>query len=212
MRDDCWYKTACTADCTNCIRYEEMRFLVDSSGIPLKRSYPKKLIAGADYDSFCVLADIKDDIISFVNDGKNLYICSDETGNGKTSWAIKLLMKYFDSVWAGNGFRPRGYFQHVPTLFNTLKDFSNTHSALKSTLETVDLVVWDDIASVQMSAYDNSQLLSLLDSRAMQEKSNIFTGNITKKESMEKILGNRLASRVWNSSIVVEFVGKDRRG
>lgn len=211
-KTDCWYKKVCSYDsCINCIRYAEMKFLMDHSGIPKVRQKPICLDPGVDYNAFCELADIKDSITDYVNDGNHLYICSNETGNGKTSWAIKLLLKYFDSVWAGNGFRVRGYFQHVPTLLNTLKDFSTNHDVLKNTLENVDIVVWDDIAGAKLSDYDIQQLLILIDSRVLEEKTNIYTGNLTSYESLEKALGSRLASRVWNCSRIIKFRGKDRR-
>lgn len=209
---DCWYESVCThPDCANCIRYLEMRYLIDNSGIPKNRQYPQELQAGIDYDAFVELSNIKSDIDSFVANGNNLYICSKETGNGKTSWAIKILLKYFDYIWAGNGFRVRGYFQHVPTFLNTLKDFDKSHDALKNALENADLVVWDDIASGKLSDYDLNQLLIILDRRMLDCKSNIFTGNLTSYDSVERALGNRLASRIWNNSRIIEFKGRDRR-
>lgn len=213
MRNElCWYKDVCTYDfCTNCIRYIEMKYLMDNSGIPKKRQKPQSLVAGDDIEQFIQLADIKDDIVQFVENGENLYICSKETGNGKTSWAIKLLLRYFDQIWPGNGFRIRGYFQHVPTLLNALKDFNHNHDALKNVLESADIIVWDDIASAKLSDYDIQQLLVFIDSRIAEEKTNIFTGNLVTKDSLEKAVGGRLASRIWNNSIVIEFKGKDRR-
>lgn len=209
---DCWYKNVCTYDnCVNCIRYSEMHYLIDKSGIPKNRQKPISLEAGGDYKAFCELAEIKDHIYELTETDFNLYICSKETGNGKTSWAIKILMKYFDDIWAGNGFRVRGYFQHVPTLLNTLKNFNSDHNALKTILETVDIVVWDDIASAKLSDYDIQQLLILIDQRIMDCKTNIYTGNLVTYNALEKALGSRLASRIWNCSKVVEFCGKDRR-
>lgn len=210
--EDCLYESVCTKEsCINCIRYAEMKFLLEHSGIPVKKQKPIELIAGSDYNEFMRLAEIKSDIDKFVSRGNQLYICSKETGNGKTSWAIKLLLKYFDTVWAGNGFCVRGYFQHVPTLFNTLKDFSKSHDVLKNTLENADLIVWDDIASTKASDYDITQLLTILDGRITDGKSNIYTGNVTTKGELENAIGNRLASRVWNRSEIIEFRGKDRR-
>lgn len=210
--EDCWYRDVCTYDnCVNCIRYSEMKYLMDNSGLPKKRQYPISLNGDRDLKAFLTLDDIRHDIVDFVDAGESLYIFSEYTGNGKTSWSIKLLLKYFDSIWAGNGFRVRGYFQHVPTLFNTLKDFSKSHEALTNTLETVDLVVWDDIASTKLSDYDQQQLLILIDNRVSEGLANIYTGNLTSHEALTKAVGERLASRIWNMSTRVEFKGKDRR-
>lgn len=212
--EECWYKDVCELECTNsCIRYAEMKFLMDNSGIPKNKQIPVTLIAGDDYDAYVQLAHIKDGIADYVANGNNLYICSTNTGNGKTSWAIKLLLKYFHDVWAGNGFRVRGKFVHVPTLLNRLKNFENPISQeYRDDLVNADLVVWDDIAAVPMSNYDNSQLLSLIDQRVIDGKSNIYTGNLTTHRTLEEMIGSRLASRVYNNSDVIEFKGKDRRG
>lgn len=212
LKEDCWYRDSCTyQQCVNCIRYSEMKYLMENSGIPKKCRHPIYLDGRDDPKSFKLLADIKDDIVNFVDNGESLYIFSEYTGNGKTSWAIKLLLKYFDSIWAGNGFRVRGYFQHVPTLFNVLKDFSKSHEVLKNTLETVDFVVWDDIAAAKLSDYDAQQLLIIIDSRVSEGLANIFTGNLTSHEALQKAVGDRLASRIWHTSTLVEFKGKDRR-
>ena len=211
---DCWYREVCENECSNnCVRYLEMKYLVDNSGIPKAKQYPKALQAGIDYNEFCKLADVKDNIVKYVNDGFNLYITSSETGNGKTTWAVKLMLKYFDEIWAGNGFRVRGMFVHVPTLLNQLKNFNSPLSdEYKQNLLECDLVIWDDIASTDMSSYDHSQLLSYVDQRVFNERANIFTGNLPKFDLLAKAVGDRLASRVYRSGGVVEFRGKDRRG
>lgn len=213
--NECWYKSVCTNTCNDsCIRYLEMNSLLEKSYIPECKWQPTSLSPDdCDYSAFCDLADIKDEIDGFVLAGKNLYIYSDKTGNGKTSWAIKLMLKYFDTVWAGNGFRCRGVFVHVPTLLTRLKNFEITDQSLedlKLELPDVDLVIWDDVASTSLSNYDHSQLITYIDQRVLNEKSNIFTGNLS-KDGMEKSLGARLASRVWNASKRVELKGRDKR-
>lgn len=216
MEPSCWYANTCLLknQCSeNCIRYMEMLSLIRNSGLAVNRSYPVALYAGVDKQSYSELSIIKDNIETFVIDGNNLYITSGITGNGKTSWAIKLLLRYFDRVWAGNGFVTRGLFLHVPTLLDSLKNFDDvTLPIRKEVIKTVDLVVWDDIGSAKLSAYDIQQLLMLVDYRIMSKKANIFTGNITTLEDLRQAVGSRLASRIWNNSRIVQFYGKDRRG
>lgn len=217
----CWYHSACnkfgTDDCSAaCIRYMEMHFLMSNSGIPVNRQYPVSLIpAKQDVDSFLVLRDIKDNIVEFVQRGESAYIYSANFGNGKTTWAIKLLQKYFDEVWAGNGFRCRGIFVHVPTFLSKIRDGiskkDEDFELLKSRLPSVDIVVWDDIAATKLSDYDHANLLTYIDQRKLNALSNIYTGNLAQAE-LAAALGNRLASRVWNDSEAVEFIGADRRG
>jgi len=210
----CWYHGVCTQECSpTCIRYNEMRYLVDNSGIPVTRQYTEQLIADEDYEQYVRLAEIKSNIVDFVNNGSNLFIASQHTGNGKTSWSIKLLMKYFDMIWAGNGMRVRGMFVHIPTLLLQLKNFENPISEeYKQNLMNVDLVVWDEIAFSNISNYDYSNLIMFLEYRLMDKKSNIFTSNVESKESLEKQIGYKLASRIWNTSEIIIFRGKDKRG
>lgn len=214
--DMCWYKDVCQNICNDsCIRYMEMDYLLYHSQIPKKQQFPISLRPEAkDFHNFVFLAGIKDDITDFVNAGDNIYITSEYTGNGKTSWAIKMMLKFFDRIWSGNGFRVRGIFIHVPTFLSKLK--SNIKNpdiefeSLVNCLADIDLVVWDDIASTGLSQYDHSQLLTYIDQRVLSGKSNIFTGNIPNKENLSKAVGTRLASRILCGQ-VVELKGRDRR-
>lgn len=210
---DCWYKEVCNQEClADCIRYTEMKHLMDSSGIPKSKQIPKSLDGGEDYDSYCRLAEIKDNIVEFVHYGYNLYITSVYPGNGKTSWAIKLMLKYFDEVWAGNGLRTRGLFVHVPTFLLKVKNFNDPLTEeYKQALLDCDLVIWDDIGGVGMSQYDYTQLLMYVDGRILADKSNIFTSNVENREALNSLIGNKLASRVYNTSEIIVFKGKDRR-
>jgi len=213
--EGCWYKDVCTISCDPmaCLRFIEMKYLVDNSGIPASKQYPSILEAQEDYDQFVRLAQIKKDMQNFVKQGRNLYITSRNTGNGKTSWAIKLMLKYFDMIWAGSGLKVRGLFIHVPTLLLQIKNFSNPLSEeYKKNIMDVDLVIWDEIACTTISQYDYSNLLMFLECRLLNGKSNIYTSNSISKEALEDVVGNKLASRIWNTSEIIEFRGKDKRG
>lgn len=216
----CWYSQVCELYSDNCedscIRYKEMNYLIANSNIPENRQHSQSLHAPkCDYDAFCRLAEIKNSITEFVADGKNLYITSENTGNGKTTWAIKLMLKYFDDMWAGNGFKERGLFIHVPTFLLKCKDFGSkdeNFERMKQLLPSIDLVVWDDIASTELSAYDYSQLLMYLDIRISDYRSNIFTGNITSRDNLQKALTSKLTSRIWsNNTEIITFKGGDKR-
>ena len=192
---DCWYKKVCNnyhLDCEKtCIRFDEMIFLVKNSGIPESRWFPAPLDAGDDHDykQFMKLAKIKKDIVKFVNAGSNLYITSERTGNGKTTWAIKLLLKYFNDIWPGNGFRVRGMFIHIPTLLLQLKNFNNPLSEeYKQNILDCDLIIWDEIGCSGISNYDYSNLLMFLENRILSGKANIFTSNCNTKEKLDEVV------------------------
>lgn len=220
-KENCWYKNVCskwnTNECNkNCIRYMEMHYLINSSNIPKSNQFKNELIPNPiDLENFMYLKSLKDNIIDFVNNGDNLYIFSQNFGNGKTTWAIKLMQSYFDKIWAGNGFKQRGLFIHTPSFLTKFKEIINkkdeSFEDLKQQLIEVDLVIWDDIASGKLTDYDHTNLLTYIDQRILAGKSNIYTGNLNEEE-LQDALGNRLKSRVWNNSIVVEFKGCDRRG
>jgi len=220
-KNKCWYTSVCgkygTPECNaSCIRYMEMDFLMQNSGIPRNKQYSVLLTPSKkDVQAFVTLKEIKDDIITFVENGESVYIYSHNFGNGKTTWAIKLMQKYFDKIWAGNGFRCRGIFIHVPTFLTKIKEGisrkDEDFETLKSRLMDVDLVIWDDIAATKLSDYDHANLLTYIDQRKLQELSNIYTGNLPQNE-LQEALGNRLSSRVWNDSTPIRFLGADRRG
>lgn len=213
-REDCWYHEVCQNECSNsCLRYIEMKYLMDNSDIPPKRQMPVSLVPEVkDKEAFEQLNDIKLHVVDFVKEGKNLYIWGNHTGNGKTSWALKIMLRFFNDIWAGNGFRTRGKFVHAPSLLVRLKNFSDPLSEeYKNDIMNCDLLILDDIASTGISQYDLSQLLFYIDYRTLNEKSTIYTGNLDFKD-LEETLGAKLASRIWaKNTVVVEIKGLDRR-
>ena len=211
---DCWYIEVCDDDCSNCIIYPQMKWQFDNSGLPKSKYKPIKLTPQpVDKSAFKQLADIRKNIDQFVKDGKNLYICSTTPGNGKTSWAIKMLQTYFHYVAEGNLFNVKGMFVSVPNLLIKMKDFDNPNLAeFKENLQSTDLLVLDDIAVTGLSQFDYLQLFTLVDNRMLAEKSIIFTSNNVTLDDLEKSVGVRLASRVWRNSTIIELRGDDRRG
>ena len=221
-REKCWYKNSCPKYKNDeichagCGRFMEMHYLMNNSGIPKNRQYPVTLVATKkDLDAFIRLKAIKDNIVEFVRLGQSLYIYSDNFGNGKTTWAIKLVQQFFDEIWAGNGFRCRAIFIHTPTFLTKIKEGisrkDDDFETLKARLLIVDLVVWDDIAATKLGDFDHANLLTYIDQRKLQGLANIYTGNLGATE-LPAALGNRLSSRVWNDSEPIYFTGADWRG
>ena len=214
---DCIFKEFCKHTCTpTCMRYLEFNYLLKSSNIPKVKQKVNRLTPDScDVLSFEMLARIRDNIVQFVNSGRNLYIYSDVCGNGKTTWAIKLMLQYFNEIWVGNGFVRRGLFINTPTFLSTCKltisSPDKSFDELREDLTKVDLVIFDDIASTKLSEYDYNTLLNYIDQRVLNEMSTIYTGNVKPKD-MHNYLGNRLASRICNSnSTCIELKGRDMR-
>lgn len=217
--EDCWYLGVCPKSphgCSNtCLRYIEMLNLVQKSNIPESKWVPLKLRPGRDREAFIRLQQIKDNIEEWTKQGGSLYIYSDTFGNGKTSWSIKLMLAYFNAIWAGNGFRTRGIFVSVPEFMDRSREIINNRDddfvKIRDSLIDCDLVIWDDITSIKLTDFNHALLLNYIDARGLANKANIFTGNVD-YEGMVKNLGSRLSSRVWNASEVVQFVDPDKRG
>jgi DNA replication protein DnaC len=161
------------------------------------------------------LAEIKKNIVQFVNEGENLYIHSSICGNGKTEWAIKLLQEYFYSIWPETSLTTRGLFINVPRFLLSLKESISKQSLyidhIKDTVLDADLVVWDEVGVKALTEYEHEHLLNLINTRLDIGKSNIYTSNLSKDELRTK-MGERLYSRIQNMSKDIEFFGCDKRG
>ena len=212
----CWYKDSCVEDCDNCITYLQLNWQMQNSGLSAPQQRSIKLYVDnlneCDRRAYKRLSAIRESIVEFVDEHKNLYITSENPGNGKTSWAIKMLQTYFHYTANGNYEHLKGMFINTTDLLLRLKDFNNPLPAsYKYNLENVDLVIFDDIAVTGISQYDYTQLFNIINKRISAEKSNIFTSNITTLNQLEKVLGSRLASRIYTASEIIELKGMDRR-
>ena len=169
---------------------------------------------GTDLEQFKQLAAIEQDIVNFINEGKNLYLHSAIPGNGKSSWSLRLAEAYFNKIWARTSGKCRVLFISVPRFLLAIKDNISAKSSyveyIKENVLEADLVIWDDLASKVGSEFELSHLLSLIDNRLVLGKSNIYTSNLNKQQ-LYTAIGERLASRVANMSIDIELFGSDKR-
>ncbi len=167
-----------------------------------------------DLKEFQRLAHIEEDIENFVKKGYNLFIHSAIPGNGKTSWARRMIKSYFDHTWPMQDLTEcKALFIQVSPFLQALKDNITTKNPevqyIKENITNADIVVWDDLGTEIGSEYDINQLLGFIDRRTAAGKTNIYTSNLTRQE-MEFKVGKRLASRV-GMSIDIELRGKDKR-
>lgn len=215
----CHFYDSCNhKDCnTFCLRKYKTDYYFDRGLIPLNRRGRIALridADGRDEVPFTELSNIERNIETFVEGGNNLYIHSSIAGNGKTSWAFRLLRAYVDSVWYRKEMKPIVLFIGVPRFLLELKANISQRSEyiehIESCVLDCDLVVWDDIGSKNGTEFEVSHLLSIIDTRINNGKSNIYTSNLDKEE-LHNILGDRLYSRIYNYSKCVEFVGRDKR-
>lgn len=100
----CYAETYCKKrknECNEfCDGYRLLRALYKMSRIPERYCYNIPLVPeGKDLGAFEALNDFMKSVEERVEKGEGLYIWSESTGNGKTSWACKILSYYFRKVW-----------------------------------------------------------------------------------------------------------------
>lgn len=223
-KGQCWFRKVCKhkddlSFCENnfCVLNHKMNFLTTYSLLSSKDKYPIPLVPdadGTDKDKFLQLKEIQADINNFVTEGKNLFIYSKITGNGKSAWAKKLLLSWFNSIIYFSDYECRGLYINLPRFFNELKDNISNKSDyiqyVRDKIAKVDLVVWDEIGVKNLGNWEHDQLLNYINLRIEGGKSNIFTSNMIPEEIREK-LGDRLYSRIIQTSQLIELKGKDKR-
>lgn len=216
--EKCWFKgtSICTRDnCKDCYIYNRMKMHFDYAGLPENKQVTIRLTPDScDRSAYNELANIKRNIYDFVSNGRSLYLCGHTAGNGKTSWAIKLLQSYLLQIYDVKSCEDRpALFISVANLLIALKDFNNPLSKeYLQAIKDADLVVWDDIAITGLSQYDYLQLYSFIDTRIFNGKSNIYTSNRINDKELQDYVGDRLTSRILSKdTTVIELKGRDNR-
>ena len=215
--ETCWYKTVCGKECQEpCLRHRKMWYLVKMAMLDGNMSHPPVLRPDeVDYNAFTRLKEIKQNVREYVNAGKNLLIYSTNTGNGKTKWAIKILLAYLDSIWATSDVECRAIFVSMPKfMFAAKNHFDKPDDYYDYIMENIfdaDLVVWDEINFKEWTSYEQDIMLNIINQRIEQGKSNIYTTNFD-LPTIEQMLGARLNSRIVGLSEKVQFFGGDKRG
>lgn len=216
----CYMYDSCKThiDCNSfCVKKYKIDFLYEKALIPENQRYFFKMYLDekrSDIDAYDRLKEINDNIKTFVEEGQNIYIYSKVCGNGKTSWSIKLAQTYINQIWSKCKLECKVLFINVPRYLLALKDNitekSDYITHIKENVLKCDLVIWDDISNKYGTEFELTNLLSILDYRISNNKANIYTSNIAPKD-LPQYMGERLASRIANFSLNVEFIGGDKR-
>ena len=183
------------------------RYLKNISLIPAK----------IDEQVFKELNSIKINVKDFVDKGENLLICSNNCGNGKTTWATKILREYISNVCDIK------FKNNCPALFINVTNFLNEKKLAISDPEmhqrvidverkilTAKLVVFDDLGVKDVSQYDMGNLYYWIDERTNNMRSCIFTSNLMPKQ-LKQVLDERLYSRIVKYSVIKEIKDGDNR-
>ena len=171
-----------------------------------------------DLDAFHRLKNIENQCIRFVKEHWNLNIYSNTVGNGKTSWAIKIVRAYIDTYAC--------HYGNVDCLYINVPDFmalrkrgfgnciaQSQFAELEERAMNAKIVIFDELASKQTSEFDEDLLYRIINHRVSNSKSSIYTSNVLPQE-LKKILGERIADRVISApnTANVELRGDSRRG
>ena len=168
-----------------------------------------------DVKAFQALAEIKSNVKDFVKKGKNLFIYSNHVGNGKTTFATKIMKEYIHQV--------SDVYIDYPALFINVNDFINkkkiaiSNNDIRSYVEKVEsnilsakLVIFDDVGVTNISDYDSNLLYYWINYRTDNMLSSIYTSNLS-PDKLKTIIDERIFSRIVNYSTCIEITDGDNR-
>lgn len=171
--------------------------------------YPEE----CDIPAFQLLKKIHDECIRFVREHRNLNLYSSNVGNGKTTWAVKIMKNFIETfacVYASDCL-----YISVPEFMLLSKNFNpeaqQQYNSLKSRAMEARLVIFDEIASKHSTEFDEQTLYTIINHRIYSGKSTIYTSNVS-PEDLKKLLGERVADRITGSNTInIELKGGSRR-
>ena len=196
---------------------KKLNELFEKSGLPKKYFEPQVLVEReADKECWEWLEDVRANIVEEVRNGLSIVIASTTVGNGKTSWAVRLLQRYLAETALDGRIVEKGMFVVSAQLltefgdynyFQTMQEFLERFERLK----TCELLVIDEIGGGSLNRASYPYLYDLVNYRVDNNLSTIYTTNYTDDEIIE-LLGQRLYSRIYDTSVVLEFEASNVRG
>ncbi len=196
-----------------------------SDQLPFEEANPK---------AFKVITVYCKDVINQVKRGTGLYlhgIPNEQNpkgcGNGKTTAAVAILNEYLIARVIQDVTKEQR-IDNVPALFMNVSKFQNTFNSmfrgtkerqeqaaegyytLKARMKKVPLLVMDDIGIRDSTESFKSEFYEIIDDRANEGLATIYTSNVPIK-ALEKILDERIASRIEGATAIIPFSGKDNR-
>lgn len=200
-----------------CGGYRVLRALYNLSRLPLKYQYRIDLIPDAkDLSAFEALNEFKENIVSHVENGEGLYIWGENTGNGKTSWASKIMGYYFRKIAFSSGLENEGLYIYLPTFLDDLRNsYNNPSQEFEEELDMVKrckLLIVDDIGAERVTEWVRERIVSIINTRVSNGLSTIYTSNLSLSKLMDKLGDDRISSRIRGSVTEINLLGKDNRG
>lgn len=201
------------------------KFILKNSYLPRYQYIEDNLVPDIDTTQFLRLREIRGNMHNFLNSStNNLVLCSEHLGNGKTSWAVKLMLTYIEMQKGKLDYVDEKkinvdnydycvFCQSVPFLVEMKQFGSNKKSyEMYQRLCRTNLAIIDDLGAAPMSQYDYNIIYAIFEKRLFEGRPTIVTTNFANKESAEKELGPRLVDRIWSNSEIIEFKNRGFRG
>ena len=139
-----------------------------------------------------------------VNAGLLLY---GDVGTGKSFYACCIANEIIDR------YQEQVYVTTIPTLIAKLQSFDNRDKTI-ATIETVALLVLDDLGAERDTSFAEEQLFSIIDRRLLSGKPTIVTTNLTFQQmrNSQTTAQRRIFDRVIEMCpIQMRFDGRNRR-
>lgn len=201
------------------------QFILENSYLPKYQWVEDTLTAVDDKAAYKRLSEIRQNLQDFLcSRTNNLVLCSKNLGNGKTAWAVKLMLTYIEmqkgklnnieeSKVTIDRYDYCVFCQSVPFLVE-MKQFGNNKPSydMYHRLCKTQLAVIDDLGVVTMSQYDYNVIYAIIEKRMFAGLPTIFTTNIASEKEAKDVLGPRLVDRIWNNSEIIEFKNRGFRG
>jgi len=209
--DKCWAEKYCKGYPEKCNKfcdgYVILEILYSQSNIPKRYQYPQHLIVeDIDLDVFSRIEHILNNIHKWVDNGNNLLIYGENKGNGKTSLACAIA-NYYIRYRAKNlvTYEPVVYFiKSAKFLEDLRRQYDNPDPAfpkIMELIETVPLLIIDDIGAEKPSDWVRERLLNIIDERYSNNLSIIYTSNCSLNELAVNLHG-RIADRIKESEVL----------
>lgn len=187
-------------------------YLQNKCNVPKSMQGEINLWSGKDLEKYKYLDYVKNNIEEFIKNGCNLYIYSPFIGNGKTSWAVKILNQHIKNVCESGNTNTNlvGLFVNVDEFLVTqVKPLKIDQSFIKL-CQQVDLLVLDDIGVATLNSLEEQVLTSIINTRLINGKSTIYT-SIVIDNDLNKLVGSRISSKIIDACTIVEFTNPPLR-
>lgn len=191
------------------MNYEQLQ---NKCNVPKSMQGEINLCSGKDLEKYKYLDYVKNNIEEFIENGCNLYIYSPYLGNGKTSWAVKILKQHIKNVCESGNTNTNlvGLFVNVDEFLVTqVKPLKINQSFIKL-CQQVDLLVLDDIGAAALTSIEEQVLRSIINTRLINGKSTIYTSS-TIDNDLNKLVGSRISSKIIDACTIVEFTNPPLR-